>query len=152
MAHLTRNSAAALGIAVLFAACAPRPIQLTTPCASKSTKEIVAALSALVMAEGMQLTLVNDNIGILQASTAESHSIWTGTSSTLQWIFTIKGDTVLAYAKAIDQSRNAFGAVTYTNETYYSDSKLHPNSNAWYWNVRRGLETLCGGKVEFVQK
>ncbi|MCE7933188.1 MAG: hypothetical protein DYG96_01205 [Chlorobi bacterium CHB2] len=150
MAHLTRNSAAALGIAVLFAACAPRPIQLTTPCASKSTKEIVAALSALVMAEGMQLTLVNDNIGILQASTAEDHSIWTGIYSTKQWVFTMKSDTVLAYAKTVDQSRNAFGAVLSTSETYYSD-KVHPD-HAWYWNVRRGLETLCGGKVEFVQK
>lgn len=110
----------------------------------------MAALSALVMAEGMQITLVNDNIGILQAATAEDHSIWTGIYSTRQWIFSMKGDTVLAYAKSIDQTRNAFGGVVGTSETYYTD-KLHPD-NAWYWNVRRGLETLCGSKVEFIQK
>lgn len=150
MANLTTITVAVLGFAVLFTACAQRPIQLTTPCPTKPMREVVSSLSALVIAEGMQITLVNENIGILQASSPEDHSIWTGLYTIRQWIFTMKGDTVLAYAKTIDQSRNAFGATLATSETYYSD-KVHPD-HAWYWNVRRGLETLCGGKVEFVQK
>ena len=149
MANRSILAVSILSVAVFFAACVKRPIQLTTPCPAKPVKEVVGTLSALVLAEGMQITLVNDNVGILQAATPEDHS-WTGAYSTNQWTFSMKGDTVLAFAKAVQQTRNAFGAMLSSYESYLTD-EVHPDY-LWYWNVRRGLEALCGEKVVFIQK
>ncbi len=137
-------------VAATLTGCAQRPIQINAPCQTKPTKEIISHLSALVAAEGMQITVVNDGAGILQATTAEERDVWTGTHTTKAWSFVVKDGTVQAYAKTINQSRNTFGAVLATSETYYSD-KVHEDWK-WYWNVRRGLEELCGAGVTFIQQ
>ena len=93
----------------------------------------------------MNVTQVNEKIGLLQASTAEEHSIWTGLYTANHWTFTIRNDTIYGMAKQTGTSKNAFGAVISTSETYYND-KVH-RDHAWYWNVRNGLESLCEDQV-----
>jgi hypothetical protein len=130
--------------------CAQRPIKLVTPCTTQSTSDLIAALTALVVSEGMNISLVNEKVGILQASTAEEHSIWTGATTSNHWTFTVRDGKVEAIAKSLSVSKNAFGATISSSETYYND-KAHKDWK-WYWNVRNGLEALCGSKVEFIEQ
>lgn len=148
--NIIKKPIPAVVLTTVVAACAQRPIQITAPCQTKSAKEIIANLSALMAAEGMQITLANEQVGVLQASTAEERDPWTGMYTTKAWSLVVKDGTVQAYAKTINQSRNAFGVVVATNETYYSD-KVHQDW-MWYWNVRRGLQELCGTDVTFIER
>jgi len=129
-------------IALLLSACARRPVQIVSHCPQKTPKDIVAALAALVATEGMSVTLVNENVGVLQAATSPSYSAWTGLTTTNQWQFNVRGDTVYAYAKSLATSTNVFGATTGGAETPYDDD-VHPD-HKWYWNVRNGLQQFCG--------
>lgn len=145
-----KSVAIAAAVLALSVGCASRPIQLVTPCGSHDTKSTLKYLSGLVAAEGMQIELVNEDVGILRASLGPEHDFWTGMNLTKQWQFTIRGDTVLAFAKTISVSQNAFGATVGSSETYYSD-KAHSDWT-WYWNVRNPLQSFCGHEVIFIQK
>jgi hypothetical protein len=130
---------------LMIVGCAQRPIKLVTPCTSQSTSDLIAALTALVVSEGMNVTLVNEKVGILQASSAEDRSIWTGATTSNHWTFTVREGKVEPIAKSLTQTKNAFGATLSSSETYYTDKA--DQDWKWYWNVRNGLQTLCGSQV-----
>jgi len=113
-------------------------------------------------------------IGIVQGETASEHDIWTGQNTKRVWQVTVKPDFattamvsagdqaaltapqgskplfVLATAKTVSSSQNAFGATLSSNETYYDDS-AHEDWE-WYWDVRKGLESICGTKAVITTK
>lgn len=129
--------------------CGTTRYQLVTPCGKSSKSDIVAAMSALVAQEGFTVSLINENIGVLQASTPEEFSIWTGLNTTRQWSLTMRGDTVLMMAKTVSYSKNVFGATTGGAETYYNDN-AHSDWT-WYWNVRNGMATLCENQPVIIE-
>lgn len=129
--------------------CAQRPIRITTACTPHTTTELITALTSLVASEGMSVTLVNENVGILQASSPELTSILTGTSSN-HWTFTVKDGRIDAYAKSIYKTTNKYGATVSSSEYFYSDKE--DRDTKWYWNVRNGLQRLCGDSIAFVEQ
>ena len=144
-------SIAALALSLTLISCASPKWQMQAGCPGVDVPDAIAGLTALVTQEGMNITLVNEKIGVLQAATAESADIWTGHLVSKSWQFTISHDTIYAFAKEIRQSRNAFGTILSTTETYYND-KVH-KSHGWYWNVRNGIGAVCeNAVVVFVKK
>jgi hypothetical protein len=125
-------------------------------------EEIVSAVSALLIQEGLEIKVVNEKIGIVQAATAPSHSIWTGANTQKVWQVNVMQDTIstpdddpsiprfviTAFAKEQSVSQNAFGSTTATSEKYFGDDT--DEDEAWYWNVRRGIEAMCNATVRIV--
>ena len=144
----TRLLVVLLALATI-AGCVQRPIRITTACTPHTTTELITALTSLVASEGMNVTLVNENVGLLQASSPEHTSLLTGTSSN-HWTFTIKDGRIDAYAKALFRTTNQYGATVSSSEYFYSDKD--DRDNKWYWNVRNGLQRLCGDSITFVEQ
>jgi len=129
-----------VALACLAVGCAaPRVVQIAAPCAAKTTPQIITALAGLVAAEGMTITLLNENVGVLQASGALRQTD-RRSGMQQQWQFSVRGDTVFAYAKTVYTS----GALV-TAELTADDTSTEPEER-WYWNVRNGLQNLCGGE------
>lgn len=136
-----RNFYAMIFCALILAGCSAPRWQHQTACEKQSMEDIVAGIVALVTQEGMTVDLVNEKVGIVQASTPPDKSIWTGLTSTRHWSFTVSKGSIMAYASERAVGSNGFGATTSTNETFFGDKTR--KDQAWYWNVRNGLETLC---------
>ncbi len=114
-------------------------------CQGQAKSEVLNAMSALLLIEGLEVKQVNEGVGVLQAATAESHDIWSGHYITKNWQFVIRGDSVMAWAFERRATRNALGAEISHTDTYYDD-RAHSDWG-WYWHVRQGLEELCGSKA-----
>lgn len=131
----SRTLILASAIAVVFTGCASRVTQLVTPCAGKTTPTIVNDVAAIMASEGLTLGMVNENIGVVQA-TGDPGGIFTDG----RWQVNVRSDTVFATAKMKIQ-----------NKDIYCDDKVN-QMYTWYWNVRRSLERYCGAPVTFITK
>lgn len=109
------------------------------------TDELFSSLTALVVKEGMHIVHSDMKIGYLLAETNEDY---VGLQyHTNQWQFTKNGNNIIATASTKIRSKNFVNgsdvfSLVYRNDEYDEDAD-------WYWNVRNGLENLCGGKLRF---
>ena len=131
-------------VLLLIAGCAQRPV-----CPTKTSAELVSAITTLITAEGMTITDHNRLVGILQASIPPESAAATGVTTSRHWTFTIKDGLIGAYARVDTRTRNAAGSTIDSTQTFYSDTA--PEEWTWFWNVRRKLENICGAKVDFLQ-
>ena len=130
-----------------LASCATPRYQMQANCPIDRA-DLIAGLTALVSQEGMNVTLVNEKVGILQASTAEEHSIWTGAWTSYAWQFNVSNDTIYAFAKQISRSTNVVGAnVSVTEMSLWDKNMGKGDDHPWYWNVRNGIQSLCENAV-----
>lgn len=157
---------APLLLALLAFGCAKRPVMISSPCGSHTKQEIVSTLTPLLIAEGMEIKIANESLGLLQAETRPDFSVWTGATTVFKWSISIKSPSpavgagsdsqgsaqplvVQAYASSYTSTSNAFGSTTGTAETPYDDH-CHPD-HKWYWNVRNALEEYCGAQLVFTR-
>lgn len=129
-------------IVVIIGGCAtPRPQNhLYNTCSGKNKKELVEAVAALMVSEGFDIQLANENIGIVQAS--KTMTSW-GTTYAIRWKIScsdnsVKGNACLAIVgSSINKSMVNADDCTPMGEK--SSTDWEP-----YWVVRKGLEKLCG--------
>jgi len=143
-------------------------------CFDRSKADVVRSATALLVQNGFNVTMADTIVGIVQGETEPQHDIWSGQNTKRVWQVTVKpelaksaavtaGDQavltappgskplyVVATAKTVSSSQNAFGATLSSNETYYDDS-AHEDWE-WYWDVRKGLEGICGTKAVITTK
>lgn len=137
---------------LLLIGCTPTKWQMRAPCATEemTRSEIMENLVALVVQEEFNPTIINVEIGLLQTKTAETTSFWTGWSTTYHWNFSFSGDTIVGTAKSVVVSRNQYGVAMGSSEEYYNDETDRDES--WYWNVRNGIENMCGERIIFIER
>lgn len=116
----------------------------------KDKQEIISKFSSLVIAEQMQIKMQDANIGVAQAETPVTKNIYNGQLEQKFWNLRIDGNNLIITAYLTITQQNAFG-VTLSQTTVYFDDKTH-NDWGFFWNVRDGLEELCGGKFIVVEK
>lgn len=131
----SRPLLAPIMLAMLFTACASKPIRLVTPCAGKDRATVVRDVSAIMATHGLTITMANESVGIVQGYTAETGGIFHDG----RWQVSMKGDTVQATATMVLQ-HNTIYCDDATNEMY-----------TWYWSVRRSLEGYCGAPIRFIE-
>jgi hypothetical protein len=115
------------------------PQQIVAPCSGKPQKDVIAYIASVMVNEGMEITLVNEEAGIVQAKST-GHS-WTS-GGDRYWSVSMRHDTVIAVAKVVSTGSMA-------STTYYGDN-TH-SSHTWYWSVRNAIEQVCGVTV-MIQK
>ena len=112
---------------------AVRPQKMVTSCDNRSKQEIMTRISSLVIGEKMKITTINDYIGLIEATRVESGNV------IYSWQFIVQPGSIDAYARYSD---NGGEPVDIEDDP--------PQRLKWYWNVRRGVEELCGQQVRFV--
>jgi len=159
---------------VMLGGCGTTIKQHHINCFDRSRADVLRSATALLVQTGFNITFADTIIGLVQAETAEQHNIWVGLFTKRVWQITVKpaigkfdkvtsGDQatlsappgsqplyIMATAKTIDRSQNIFGATISTSETYYDDN-AHEDWE-WYWDIRKGLETVCGTKAVITVK
>ncbi len=119
--------------------------QMQAPCPEQGRGEILDMLAGLVSQEGMDITLVNLDIGILQASMFSPAELFTP-DRTNSWNFNVRNDTIYAIAK---QTEKKAGKI---EEKFLNDENAD-DDDYWFWNVRNGVASLCTGyTVRFVRR
>ena len=164
-----------LFLALVATSCVGVKIQQhNLPCHSRNKAQVVQSAAALLVQHGFKITMADTLIGLVQAETDETFDIWSGTTGRRVWQISLRrelgpittakpGDNailtqptdqnplfVVATAKTVTQSKNAFGATLASAEHYYDD-KAHKDWE-WYWGVRQGLESVCDAKVVITTK
>lgn len=134
---MQRSLLALVACALLVGCSAPRLVQLAAPCPKMNRQEVITVLTGLVAGEGMTVTLVNENVGILQAS-GSPHKSWGDLVEQKQWQFSVRGDTVYGFAKTVYTTAERVEGEMPVTDDASSDER-------WYWNVRNGLQKVCGG-------
>jgi len=141
--------------------------QHNLPCHTRTKADVIRSSMALLVQHGFTVTLSDTITGLIQAETAENRDVWTGNIEKRVWQIGIRPELdksvlaaesgpitkpadgpsmyVIATAKTVNRTQNAFGATLATSEVYYSDA-AHEDWE-WYWDIRRGLESVCGAKV-----
>ena len=139
-------------------------------CFDRSKADVLRSATALLVQHGFTVTMADTVIGIVQGETPPSHDIWTGMNSKRVWQITVspildkqasanaaltapvgaQAMYIMAMAKTVNSSQNAFGSTLSTSEEYYDD-KSHKDWE-WYWGVRNGLESICGTKAVITSK
>lgn len=143
--------------------------QHNIPCHTRTRADVLRSAMSLLVQHGFNVTIADTTIGLVQGETEESREIWSGMISKRVWQISIRPDLgklgvisaesqatltkpidqpsmyVIATAKTVNKTTNAFGATLSTSELYYDDD-VHQDWE-WYWEVRRGLESVCGSKV-----
>lgn len=143
--------------------------QHNLPCHTRSRAEVLQSAMSLLVQHGFTITLADTTIGLVQAETEESRNIWSGANGKRMWQISIRPELgnfgsvqpgeqatltrpiegrsmfVVATARTVTRTTNAYGATLATAEEYYDDNS-HSDWE-WYWGVRSGLESLCGAKV-----
>lgn len=162
-------------IAALLTGCVGVKIQQhNLPCHTRSKAEIVQAATALLVQNSLKITMADTLIGLVQAESEEEFNAWTASTSKRIWQISIRptigplGNVspavqetlskpkhsnpmfIIATARTITQTKNAFGATSASGEYYYDDSANRDWE--WYWSVRDGLESVCGAKVIITTK
>ena len=119
--------------------------QMQAPCPEHERGEIMDMLAGLVAQEGMDITLVNLDIGILQASMVSPAELFEP-ERTNSWNFNVRNDTIYAIAKQVENN-------TGNNTAEFLNDETASKSEFWYWNVRDGISALCTGyNVRFVRR
>ncbi len=139
-------------------------------CPDRSKADVLRSATSLLVQSGFTVTLADTIIGLVQAESAEQHDVWTGTTSKRVWQVSIRSDVeekpetpgitgmpvgakpmyIVATARTVNRGQTAFGATSSTSEFYYDDS-AHSDWE-WYWDVRKGLEAMCGTKAVITTK
>jgi hypothetical protein len=115
-----------------------------------TNQQILAKFSSLVMAEGLSVKNQDIELGIANAESVPDKNIWTGYTTQNIWNIRIENNTIIALATMNMFTQNIFGATTNTS-TVSLGNETH-DDYGWYWNVRDGLEELCGGKFNVIVK
>jgi len=170
---LLLSTTTAIMLSVLSGCMTTKIRQHTIDCNARSKADILRSATTLLVQSGFTVTLADTVVGLVQAETAEQYDIWSGTNSRRVWQISIRSDVgqtnsttggamassalpgakplhVIATARTINRGQNAFGATSSTSEVYYDDS-AHEDWE-WYWDVRKGLETMCGAKAIITTK
>lgn len=134
---------------VMLASCAPTIIKHECDCRIES-KELFSGLSSLAMSEGMSIKTADVSTGVFVAESDPVVEPISGATIVNRWQVSFVNNKVLATAKSLTQSKNAFGATLATSETYYNQN-VHKD-HAWYWSIRNYLESKCGKIVEIKSK
>ena len=143
--------------------------QHNIPCHTRTRADVLRSAMSLLVQHGFTVSIADTTIGLVQGETEESRDIWSGMITKRVWQISIRPELgkigelspadqaalskpaqqpsmyVIATAKTVNKTTNAFGATLSTAELYYDDD-VHQDWE-WYWEVRRGLESVCGSKV-----
>ena len=136
-------------IIIFTTSCGTTVYQLHTQC-EKSKEEVFKSITTLLLQENLQIKHSDMELGYIQAESIPQLNIWLGAEVQRVWVITYKENKIIASAKTITITRNAFGKTTGSAETYYNDDS-HEDWT-WYWNVRDGLENLCGNEIIITKK
>ena len=162
-------------IAVLTAACSGVKIQQhNLPCHTRTRAQAIQTATSLLVQHGFKITLADTLVGLVQAETEDTRDPWSGVMVKRVWQVNIRPELgsygtakpqdqetlsklkatrsmfIIATAKTITRTTNAFGATLASSELYYDDD-VHQDWE-WYWGVRQGLESLCDAKVIITTK
>lgn len=136
---------------ILLSSCSTTVYQLTSNCDKISSDELFKSISTLLIQENFSIKQSDMNLLYLRAETEPIvKASLMGMIETRIWTFQLVNGKIIATARQILVQKNAFGNETGSSEKYYND-KVH-KSWGWYWNVRNGLENLCGDKIIIVEK
>lgn len=140
--------------------------QHNLPCYQRTQVEIIRSATSILVMNGFRITLADTLMGLVQAETEEAHDVWSGRDNKRVWTISIKSSLdqeimttageqrtlesgqnskplyIVALAKVVSRSRNVYGATASASEDYYDNDS--PKDWGWYWDVRKGLETICG--------
>ncbi len=159
-------------LALLVNACSATKIQQhNIGCFDRSKADVLRSATTLLVQHGFNVTHADTVVGLVQGETAESRDAWTGmitkrvwqvnvspvldkqTSSSAAALTAPAGKQslyIIATARTVNRTQNAFGATIATAEQYYDDTS-HEDWE-WYWGVRNGLEAICGSKAVITTK
>lgn len=141
---------ASLLVALILTSCGTTVYQLQTKCDKTTPEELFKSISTLLMQQNFIIKQSDMKLGYLQAETMPSFSVWTGMDETRVWVFQYVQGKIIASAKQVLTKKNMFGQTESGAETYYNDN-VHSDWS-WYWDVRNGLENLCGDKIVITEK
>ena len=154
-----KSGLALLLLSLTLASCTPTRWQMQAPCPGSTNAELISSLTALVANEGMDVLIVDSKVGILQARGTDDGGIFSS-DKMVHWNFSIRNDTIFAFAKKSSESINssassATGTVTTTanvKEEYLTNENAGKREG-WFWNVYNGVVGLCEDQViVFVKK
>lgn len=134
-------------IALVFSSCATKIYDYQLQC-NKDKQQIMSEFIRLVTSQGMQVKAQDINLGFAQAESLEERNIWTGYLMQNFWTINIKDNIITMSAYNTVKTTNEFGATLYTTVTYYKED-TH-NDHGWFWNVRDGIQDLCGGEYQII--
>lgn len=123
----------------LLVSCTSYTYRLQAPC-KLSNQVLFERLTGVLVENGFQIKTVTGNY--LQAETSPQTGSY-GINKVNVWVITVNNDTIIAKAKVKSSSDD------WNSETERSDSE--PKSETWYWNVRDGLEGICGNKLLLIE-
>lgn len=109
---------------------------------NKTKQEIISAFSALGMRENMMPKMADANIGYARLESLPANNLWIGGTDIRVWQLQVD-DTGTIIATAFNQHS--------TNTTTYYGDNTHEDWT-WYWNIRKGLQQLCGDSVRITQR
>jgi hypothetical protein len=138
---------------ILFSSCSSTTVyQLQTNCDKLTIEELFKSITNLLLKEDFIIKQSDLKSGILLAETIPVHNIWSegDVIETRAWTFQFSRGKVIATAIVIIKEKNNYGKTTATTVTYCND--LSKPDWKWYWNVRNGLEKLCGNKILIEEK
>ena len=160
---------------VLLVSCSGVKVQQhNLPCHTRTRAQAIQTATSLLVQHGFKITLADTLVGLVQAETEDTREVWTGAFIKRVWQVNVRPDVgpigiakpedqetltkrktskpmfIIATAKTITRTTNAFGATLATAEHYYDD-EAHQDWE-WYWAVRQGLESLCETKVIITTK
>lgn len=161
-------------VTTVFVACGTTIRQHNIPCADRNPSDVVRSLTSILIQSGFRITHSDTLIGLIQAQTDEQRNIWSGGVEQRVWQISLKrmpnsqreahagtaappsgqsvAETVqiVATAKVLSKTQNAFGATLATAEIYYGDD-THEDWE-WYWDVRNAMQSLCGTTAVITNK
>ena len=127
-------------LAISLYGCATPMIKDMTFSCGKTREEIMSAFTALTIREAMTIKISDVNIGYCRAEMAPISTLY-GVTFTYAWQIQIDKAGMVT-ATATNTQNN--GRITYYDDTDVSDKSIQ-----WYWNVRNGLQELCGSDIKF---
>ena len=136
-------------ILLSLSSCTPTMYQHNCNCDAIDMKSLFTSISASLAKENMQIATSDINIGYLEARSKPAYSVLTGGTYTNIWVIQYENGKIIAYAKLLTETKNAFGVTLASSEGYYNDKAS--NDVGWYWNVRDDIEKLCKGKIEVIE-
>lgn len=111
-------------LASLLQSCGGSSLPVKQPCPQRSSGEIVSVVIALLSDQGFEVEFIDTSTGIVRASMPSD------IIGTRHWYSSIRNDTLLFTARVDD--------------VYWSSKTSRNGRSAWYWNIRDGLQRLCG--------
>ncbi|MBU3699657.1 MAG: hypothetical protein FGM33_06555 [Candidatus Kapabacteria bacterium] len=156
-----------LALIMVISGCSTVIHQHNLACHNRTRTQIVQSATAVLVQSGFTIKSADTVLGLIQAETPDEariggyleHRVWQImikprleghseiSSQEKESLSKPQGAAsmyLFATAKSVLKGTNVFGATTGTSETYYHDGVSE--SWNWYWDVRRGLEEICGAR------